>query len=94
MLRLISSKATWKDFLKPSKPCHDAKNPEKSLKSWQMGTHLRKLIKSYTINTNMTGFRWFSKNLASSACDERSLSTGWVNSYATGVKGLNYDQMN
>ena len=26
-----------------------------------MGTHLRVLIKSYPMNTNMTGFRWFSK---------------------------------
>ena len=28
-----------------------------------MGTHLRVLSKSYPMNTNMTGFGWFSKNL-------------------------------
>ena len=27
-----------------------------------MGTHLRVLSESHTMNTNMTGFRWFSKN--------------------------------
>ena len=26
-----------------------------------MGTHLRVLSESYPMNTNMTGFRWFSK---------------------------------
>ena len=30
-----------------------------------MGTHLRVLSKSYPMNTNMTGFRWFSKMFAS-----------------------------
>ena len=28
-----------------------------------MGTHMRVLNKSYPMNTNMIGFRWFSKNL-------------------------------
>ena len=28
-----------------------------------MGTHLRQLSESYPMNTNMTGFRWFSKNI-------------------------------
>ena len=28
-----------------------------------MGTHLRVLSKSYPMNTNMTGFRWISRNL-------------------------------
>ena len=32
------------------------KNPEKLLKSWQMGTHLRMLSKSFPMSTNMTGF--------------------------------------
>ena len=32
-----------------------------------MGTHLRVLSKSYPMNTNMTGFRWFSK-IFSSLC--------------------------
>ena len=26
-----------------------------------MGTHLRVLMKSYPMNNNMTGFRWFPK---------------------------------
>ena len=30
-----------------------------------MGTHLRVLGESYQMNTNMTGFRWFSKIFAS-----------------------------
>ena len=30
-----------------------------------MGTHLRVLSESYPMNTNMTGFRWFSKLFAS-----------------------------
>ena len=28
-----------------------------------MGTHLRVLSESYQMTTNMTGFRWFLKNL-------------------------------
>ena len=28
-----------------------------------MGTYLRVLSESYSMNANMTGFRWFSKNL-------------------------------
>ena len=47
--------------------------PEKWLKPWQMGTHLRVLSESYPINTNMTGFRWFSKILPSWVLDESSL---------------------
>ena len=38
------------------------KTPEKP---WHMGTHLRVLIKGNPLNTNMTGFRWFSKIFAS-----------------------------
>ena len=30
------------------------KKPEKWLKPWQVGTHLRELIKSFPMNTNMT----------------------------------------
>ena len=37
------------------------KNPEKLPKPWQMGTHLRVLSESFPMNTNMTGFRGFSK---------------------------------
>ena len=39
------------------------KKPKKLLKPWQMGTHMRVLSESYPMNTNMTGFRWFSKIL-------------------------------
>ena len=40
-----------------------------------MGTHLRVLHDGYSINTNMTGFRWFSKieSMCSCALDESSL---------------------
>ena len=31
------------------------------MKPWHMGTHLRVLSKSYPMNTNMIGLRWFSK---------------------------------
>ena len=40
------------------------KNPEKSLKPWHIGTHLRVLREGYPMSTNMTGFRWFSKLFA------------------------------
>ena len=33
----------------------------KWLKPWRMDTHLRVLSVSYPMNTNMTGFTWFSK---------------------------------
>ena len=33
------------------------------LKPWHTGTHLRVLSKSYPMNANMTGFRWFSKKI-------------------------------
>ena len=37
------------------------KNPEKLLKPWHMGTHLIVLCESFLMNTNKTGFQWFSK---------------------------------
>ena len=46
------------------------KKPEKWLKPWQTGTHLRVLSESFPRNTNMTGFNWFSKIFA-------SLCFGW-----------------
>ena len=36
------------------------KSTLKWLKSWHMCTHLRVLSERYPMNTNMTGFRWFS----------------------------------
>ena len=47
---------------------------KKLLRPWQMGTHMRVLIESYPMNTNMTGYRWFSKIFASLYLDESSLS--------------------
>ena len=44
-----------------------------------MGTHLRVLNESYPMNTNMTGFRRFSKNLCACAVEESSFSIGRVN---------------
>ena len=38
---------------------------EKWQKPWHMGTHLKVLIESFQMNTNMTGFKFFSKNFAS-----------------------------
>ena len=57
------------------------KIPEKWLKPWHMGPHLRVLSESYLMNTNMTGFRfrWFSKILCSCALDKSSLNIGRVN---------------
>ena len=40
---------------------NDAKNQKKWPKPWHMGTHLRALSESFPMNTNVTGFRWFSK---------------------------------
>ena len=58
------------------------KKPEKWLKPWHMGTHLRALSESIPTNTSMTVFRWFVddfKNiLHPCALDERSLSVGRV----------------
>ena len=37
------------------------KTPEKGLKPWHVGTHLKVLTESHPMNINMTGFRWCSK---------------------------------
>ena len=53
--------------------CLANQNDTKNLrydKPWHMGTHLRVLGESFPMNTNMTGFRWFSKILS-------SLCFGW-----------------
>ena len=44
---------------------NDAKNVEKWLKPWHMGTQLRVLCESFPVSTNMPGFEWFSKIFAS-----------------------------
>ena len=51
------------------------KNPEKMTETL---AHVRVLSKSYLMNTNMTGFRWFSRIIAS--LGESSLSIGRINS--------------
>ena len=49
------------------------KNNWKTLETCHVGTHLRELRESFPMNTNMTGFRWFSKNFVFSSLDESSL---------------------
>ena len=49
------------------------KKTAKLLKPWHMGTHLRELVESFPMDTNMTAFRWFSKTSAS-LCFERKLN--------------------
>ena len=61
------------------------KKPEKWLKPWHMGTHLRVLSESYPMNTNMTWFRCFSKTFASLCFGWSSLSIGRVNINICGV---------
>ena len=38
---------------------------KKKLKTLHVGTHLRVLSESFPMNTNMAGFRWFSKIILS-----------------------------
>ena len=45
-----------------------------------MGTHMRVLSVSYPVNTNITGFIWFSKMFASNVL--------WTN-VASALEGLN-----
>ena len=52
----------------------------KGLKPWHMGTHLRVLIESYPMNTNLTGFRQGLKIFPSYCFGQMySLSIGRVN---------------
>ena len=54
LILLVANLANTKSCIKFKnllKPCH-------------MGTYLRVLSESYPMNTNMTGFRWFSKIFA------------------------------
>ena len=57
----LFAKNSYHEWVQPLQ--NDAKNPEKLLKPWTMGTHLRVLSKSYQMNTKMTGSRCFSKIL-------------------------------
>ena len=54
-----------------------------------MGTHLMELSESFPMNTNMTGFRWFSRIFASLCeLDESRLSNGRVNLHLRGAVHL------
>ena len=44
-----------------------------------MGTHLRVLNESFPMNTNIIGFRWFSKIFVSLRLDESSIGIERVN---------------
>ena len=68
------------------------KNSEKSLKPWQMVTDLRVLIKSFHMNTNLTGFGWFSRSLQSCALNESSLTIGRVKAQMPWVSVLGNKQ--
>ena len=58
------------------------KNAEKWLKPWHMWSHLRVLSKSYLLNKNIIGFKWFSKkSLCLCTLDKSSLSIGRVNTF-------------
>ena len=59
-------------------PKNDAKNPEKLLKPWQMGTHLIVLRESFPMSTHMTWFGCFQNSLHPFALDESILSIGRV----------------
>ena len=63
------------------------KKPGKRLTPWHMGTHLRVLSESYPTNTNMTGFRWFSKISAFLCFAKSSLSMGRVKESSNSIKG-------
>ena len=61
------------------------KQTEKWLKPWHMVPHLRILSKSYPMNTNVTGFRWFKKIIFASFCFGISLCIGRVKPFASGA---------
>ena len=58
---------------------NNAKNAEKWLKPWPMGTHLKVLSERHLMNTNKTGFRLFTKIFASLFLNESSHGIGRVN---------------
>ena len=62
------------------------KKSERCLKPWNMGTHLRILSESYPMNTNITGFKWFSRIFAS-LCSGRKQSLHWKD-YCKHVLGV------
>ena len=50
-----------------------------------MGTHLRVFSESYSMNTNITGFRMFFKNLFCPALDRGSYSIERINPFLPNV---------
>ena len=64
------------------------KPPEKWLKPCNMGTHLRVLIKSCPMNSNMTGFRWFSEIFAFLCFGLKEPQLGYFRPMAQGCKDL------
>ena len=59
-----------------------------------MGTHLIVLNESFPMNTNMAGFRWYSKIFASLCLGESSHSIGRVNQViGTSLTMSNYDRL-
>ena len=53
-----------------------------------MGTHLRVLSESYVMNTNMIGFRPFSKSLYHCALDKNTFRIGRVNTLRNIVRNV------
>ena len=87
LLRLRDGTGEWKLTLilleANSTNTKECKKPEKSLKLWQMGSHLKVLSESFPMSTNMTGFRWFSKIFAFLCIGQMySLSIGRVKKFA------------
>ena len=64
------------------------KKAEKWLRPRHMGTHLRVLSESYVMNTNMIGFRPFSKALYHCALDKNTFSIGRVNALSNIVRNV------
>ena len=58
--------------------------PEKMNETLAHGTHLRVLSESYLMNINMTGFRWFLKNLC--------ILAHWTK-VTSGLEGLTHEDL-
>ena len=69
------------------------KKGEKWLQPWHMGINLRVLSENYPMNTNMTGFRWFSKSFAS-LCFEWELALALEGLIQLMFVALEYEQRN
>ena len=63
-------------------------NNRKNMKPWHTGIHLKVLIESYPMNTNMTGLRWFSNIFASLWMGESIFSIGRVKGIALRMRGI------